>query len=331
VSSLGTAFRAPTVASVLRRARVARHAQDFAVLLTIVLISLYTALREDSFFTWANLFNVLGQTSVLGILAVGMTIVMISGGIDLSIGSLVSLTGVIGGTWIAHGNSFWWVLPATVAIGGGVGTATGTLIARSRVQPFVVTLGGLSLLQGLALLVVHGQQVSLFVEGPFNGIGSGSVGRMPISAIIMLGVFVVAYVALTYTRIGRNLYSIGGNETAAYLSGLRVDLYKIGVYGVLGALGGLASIILASRIGGALPLMGSGLELQAIAAVVIGGVALTGGRGTVVGGLLGVALLGVIQDALNLLSIQTYYQTMIVGIIIIAAVVTSRAQRAARV
>lgn len=306
------------------------HLQGSAVLATIVVIGAITAARTDTFLTGSNLTNLLGQIAVLGILATGMSIVMITGGIDLSIGSLVSLTGVIGGQWMAEGNSFWWVLPATIAIGAAVGSATGFVIAKSRVQPFVITLGGLSLLQGLALLVVHGEQVSLFTEGAFDVLGSGEWIGIPVPAFVMFAVLLVAYIVLTFTRVGRNLYSIGGNETAAYLAGINVDRYKIAVYGVLGGLGGLASMILASRIGGALPLMGAGLELQAIAAVVIGGVSLLGGRGTVIGGMLGVLLLGVIQNSLNLLSIQTYYQTIIVGGIIIVAVVTSRGQRAAR-
>lgn len=322
----------PLALSALGHRRVLQYLQEgSAVAIAIVLVAAFTALRSDTFLTSANLVNVLSQVSVRGTLAIGMSIVMIAGGIDLSIGSLVSLAGVAGGSWLADGGQFWFVLPATIALGVTVGAISGVAIARSRVQPFILTLGGLSVFQGLALLHVHGQQIALFLPpGAFNDLGSGRWLGIPISGWIMIGLLAAAWAGMRYTRVGRNLYAIGGNETAAYLAGIRVDVYKVATYALMGALSGLAALILASKVAAAEPTMGAGLELQAIAAVVIGGVALTGGRGTVVGGMLGVVLLGVIQNSLNLLSIDAAYQSIVVGLIIVIAVVGSRDQRSAR-
>lgn len=310
--------------------RLLARLQRSGVLVAIVVVAALTALNSDTFLTSANLLNILSQTSVLAVLAVGMSVVMIMGGIDLSVGSLVSLAGVVGGSWLADGVSFWLVLPATVALSAAVGALSGFVIAKSRVQPFILTLGALSVFQGLALLRVDGQQVALFITGPFDELGSGSLVGVPLSGAIALATLAAATVGMRYTRVGRNLYAIGGNETAAYLAGVNVDRYKVCAYALLGALSGLAALMLASKIGAALPTMGLGLELQAIAAVVIGGVALTGGRGTVVGGALGVLLLGVIQNSLNILNVQAAYQNIVVGLIIVIAVVASADQRLER-
>lgn len=323
--------RLPRASASLGNLNVIFRLQRSGVGLAIIAVAAFTALNSDAFLTKANLLNILSQTSVLGILAIGMAIVMIMGGIDLSVGSLVSLAGVYGGTWLAHGDSFWWVLPATMGMGAALGAISGLIIAKSRVQPFILTLGGLSIFQGLAIQHVGGRQVALFITGPFEELGTGTwLGGIPLSGVIMLGILVVAWAGMRYTRVGRNVYAIGGNETAAYLAGIPVDRYKVCAYALLGGLSGLAALMLASKIGAALPTMGVGLELQAIAAVVIGGVALTGGRGSVIGGVLGVLLLGVIQNSLNLLNIEAAYQSVVVGLIIVVAVVSSRQQRSAR-
>ena len=301
-----------------------RQRQNQAVLITILAICVITTLINPVFIKPTNLINIMRQISILGIVASGMTILMISGGIDLSVGAALSFAGVICGRILASGYGELTAVVAGVAVGALVGLVNGTIVAKTRVQPFIATLGMMSILQGGALLVTRGRQIPNLDGAFFASLGGGMIGFIPVPVIILLTVVLTSHFLLQYTKWGRRWYALGGNEETAFLSGVNVNRYKVSVYVITGVCVGIAAVTLASRIGAALPLMGSGYELQSIAAVVIGGVSLTGGRGNMLGAFLGVLLLGVISNSLNMLNVSAFFQTMAVGVIILLAVIANQ-------
>lgn len=298
--------------------------QYLAVLLTLSVICLITAIFSDAFLTPTNLINVMRQIAILGIVSSGMTMLMISGGIDLSVGTTISLAGVTCGWVLSHGYGEVAAVLTGILVGALVGLVNGVIVTKTRVLPFISTLAMMSILQGLALIVTGGRQIPNLGGKFFGPIGDGMIGFVPMPVVIMLTVVLLSGFLLRFTRWGRNWYSIGGNEETAYLSGINVVGLKIGVYVLNGLFAGIAAVTLASRIGAALPLMGSGYELQSIAAVVIGGVALSGGRGGMLGAFLGVLLLGVISNSLNMLNVSSFYQYIAVGGIILIAVIANQ-------
>jgi ribose transport system permease protein len=298
--------------------------QNLAVLVTLVLVCVGTAVLNPIFITPTNLINVVRQIAILGIVSSGMAMLMISGGIDLSVGTTVSLAGVITGRVLAAGIGEIPAILSGLLVGSLVGLVNGLIVAKTKVQPFISTLGMMSVLQGFALIVTNGRQIPNLGGPLFEPIGGGMVGIIPVPVILLFAVVLASHLMLRYTRWGRNWYAIGGNEETAFLSGINVNQLKVAVYILNGLLAGLAAVILTSRIGAALPLMGSGYELQSIAAVVIGGVALTGGRGNILGAFLGVLLLGVISNSLNMLNVSSFYQNISIGMIILIAVIANQ-------
>ncbi len=307
-----------------RRLGQVRQRQNQAVLITILVICVITTLINPVFIKPANLINIMRQISILGIVASGMTILMISGGIDLSVGAALSFAGVVCGRVLAGGYGELTAVFAGVAVGALIGLVNGTIVAKTRVQPFISTLGMMSILQGGALLVTGGRQIPNLDGDFFASIGGGMLGFVPVPVIVLLTVVLVSHFLLQYTKWGRRWYALGGNEETAFLSGVDVNRYKVSAYIITGVCVGIAAVTLASRIGAALPLMGSGYELQSIAAVVIGGVSLSGGRGNILGAFLGVLLLGVISNSLNMLNVSAFFQTMAVGVIILLAVIANQ-------
>jgi ribose/xylose/arabinose/galactoside ABC-type transport system permease subunit len=298
--------------------------QNLAVIVTLVLICLLTSILNPVFITPTNVVNVLRQIAFLGIVASGMTMLMISGGIDLSVGTTLSLAGVVTGKILASGYGEFAAILAGLSTGTLVGLVNGLIVAKTRVQPFISTLGMMSVLQGLALIVTDGRQIPNLGTPLFKPIGSGMVGFVPVPVIILFTIILLSHLLLRHTKWGRNWYAIGGNEETAFLSGINVNAHKVAVYVLNGLFAGIAAVALTSRIGAALPVMGSGYELQSIAAVVIGGVALTGGRGTIFGAFLGVLLLGVISNSLNMLNVSSFYQNISIGTIILLAVIANQ-------
>lgn len=304
---------------------VRTHRSKFALLLVIALIVVIAAAGSDVFFTWQNFENILVQISIVGILACGTTLLMVSGGIDLSIGSAVSLTGVVAGYLMTHGWSIALAIGASVLLAVLIGVVIGTLVSFSTSHPFILTLGMLTLLQGLALLVSN---------VPISGLPNsyldwvdGTVLGLPLLVVAFLVCAISVHLILSMTSFGRWLYAIGGSESAAELAGIRVKLVKVGLYGLNGLFVGIAAALMVGQLSSASPDMGSGLELAAIAAVAVGGTPLAGGRGGVLGTLLGVLLLGLIANALNLLSITGNLQYVIQGMVIIVAVMAQRGSR----
>lgn len=298
--------------------------QNLAVLATLIAVCVITTILNPVFINPVNLINVMRQIAILGIVSSGMTMLMISGGIDLSVGSAISLAGVITGTVLRNGYGQGTAVLVGILVGALIGLVNGLIVAKTRVQPFISTLGMMSVLQGAAHLVTGGRQIPNLGGSFFEFIGGGSVGPVPVPVILLIAVVLLCHFLLRYTRWGRNWYAIGGNEETAFLSGIDVNAHKVAVYVITGLLVGIAAVTLTSRIGAALPLMGSGYELQSIAAVVIGGVALAGGRGNMLGAFLGVLLLGVISNALNMLDVSSFFQYVTVGGIILVAVIANQ-------
>jgi ribose transport system permease protein len=291
----------------------------------VVLVAVASATSE-SFLTESNLTNLLRQMVTTGLLALGMLIVILTGGIDLSVGSIVGFAGIMAAGLVAD-------LPVPVAMalavvaGAGFGVINGVLVARFRLAPFVVTLAALTTIRGLTY--VYSETPITPVEVNFLWLGTETVGPIPVAAIIMLAAFAIAWVFLRRTPAGRAIVAIGGNEEAVRLAGISVQRHVLLAYAISGFCAGLAGVILASRVGIAQPSVGVAFELNAIAACVIGGASLAGGRGSVIGTLGGVLLLGLIDNLLTLYDVQSYWQQVLKGLII-ALVVLARRQEEAR-
>lgn len=295
--------------------------------LVIVLIALIvvTSIGSDAFLGANNLINVLRQVSVLAVIATGLTILMISGGIDFSMGSNAAVTMGLIAQLISQGT------PTPIALGVGLGCATligvvnGLVVSFTTVAPFVVTLATATLLDGLALLIINGMSVSSGIA--LSGFGNGAALGIPYLLITAGVVCALAGVMLRHTAFGRQVFAMGGNEDTARLAGIPVLRNKIVLYGLTGFLAGLAGVMLLARIGASSPGIGGlTLELQAVAAVVIGGTLLSGGKGGILGTVLGVLLLGVLANALNLLGVSSYFQQMAVGAVLLVAAVANALQ-----
>jgi ribose transport system permease protein len=276
------------------------------------------------FLTISNLLNIAEQATIIAIIAVGMTFVIITGGIDLSVGSVLAFAGVVMASVLHSGLPL--PLALVVGLGAGLlcGLVNGLLITVGRLPPFIATLGMMSVARGAALMFTEGRPISGFSES-FRSLATGEVLRVPAPVIIMIGVYVIAHFVLRRTKLGRYTYAIGGNEEAALLSGINVKLYKTMVYGLAGLLSGLAAILLTARLNSAQPIAGMSYELDAIAATVIGGTSLLGGEGTVVGTLIGALIMAVLRNGLNLLGVSSFIQQIVIGTVIIVAVLIDMA------
>lgn len=299
-------------------------------LIGLLIIVIVLSLLSDRFFTVSNLLNVARQVSINTLLGVGMTFVILTGGIDLSVGSILALAGALGAGMLATGdNSTLLVVLYSCLIGLLAGTLNGTIIAYGRVAPFIATLATMTLFRGGTLIYTEGRPVRAVAEG-FNILGGGYIGPLPTPVIITAVVVVIAWFVLTHMTPGRRIFALGGNEEATILSGIKTNRYKIMVYSLSGLLAGLAGVILTSRLLSAQPTAGVGYELDAIAAVVIGGTSLTGGQGGVIGTLIGALIIGVIDNGLNLLNVSSFYQQAVKGLIILIAVLLDRRNATAR-
>jgi ribose/xylose/arabinose/galactoside ABC-type transport system permease subunit len=304
-----------------------RHWQP-AYTLAVAVVSLMGALAvaRPVFLNVANLVNLLRQISINGILAIGVTYVLLTGGVDLSLGSVVALSGVAAASF-AHPGQYGLLVPVLLGIltGAACGAVNGALVTRGRVAPFIATLGMMTAARGLALLASGGRPVSN-LSSSFTHLGGGSIAAVPIPILLFALVSILSNVFLRNMRLGRYIYAVGGNENAARASGVHVRTVKMTAYTVCGALAGLAGVVLASRITTGQPNAAVGYELDAIAAVVIGGTSLSGGTGGVGGSMLGALLIGVINNGLDLLNVSSYYQQVVKGMIIVGAVWLDRSK-----
>jgi ribose transport system permease protein len=289
--------------------------------LAFVVLVIVAALTSDAFLTEANFTNLLRQMVTTGLLSLGMLVVILTGGIDLSVGSIVALTGIMA-AGLAADLPVPLAMAVAVVVGVACGSANGALIARFRLAPFVVTLGALTTIRGLAF--VYSETPVTPTEVGFLSLGTNNIGPVPIAAIVMLAAFALVWVFLTRTPAGRALIAIGGNREAVRLAGIGVSRHLLLAYAISGFCAGLAGVILASRVGIAQPSVGVGFELNAIAACVIGGASLAGGRGSVLGTLGGVVLLALIDNLLTLYNVQSYWQQVLKGLIIVFVVLARR-------
>jgi ribose/xylose/arabinose/galactoside ABC-type transport system permease subunit len=316
-----------------RRVDWSSYASQFGALIVLIVIVVIFWIVEPAFFTERNIFNVLRQVSIYGLLGIGMTFVILTGGIDLSIGSLLALAGLVA-AWVykvgvyllfagspEQAESF--ALPAAIATAVGIGIAgglvQGSAVRWLKVPPFIVTLGGLAAFRGLALLFSSGQPISTFRED-YSFWGQGMVGPVPVPVIIYLVFAVLAGIVLRLTRYGRHVYAVGGNQEAARLSGLNIGNVLMSVYVISGFFAGFCGFLLSSRLNSSEAVAGVGYELTVIASVVIGGTSLFGGEGGIFGTVIGILLIGVLNNGLTLMNVSPYLQQVLIGLIIVFAV-----------
>ncbi|MBI4427689.1 MAG: ABC transporter permease, partial [Ignavibacteriales bacterium] len=285
----------------------------------LLALSLTFSLLSPYFFTLSNLVIIVQQSTIIAIIAAGMTFVVISGGIDLSVGSMLAFSGLVMADMVHGGFPLPFVLLAGLFIGYFAGAVNGTLIAYAHLPPFIVTLGTMSVYRGATLMYAGGGSISGF-EASFRGIAQGEILNIPYPVVVMILVYVLSHIILTRTKLGRYTYAIGGNEEAAILAGINVRLQKTTLYGICGMLSALSGVLLTARLNSAQAVAGTMYELDAIAATVIGGTSLLGGIGTVVGTLVGALIMGVLRNGLNLLNVSSYVQQLIIGSVIIMAV-----------
>lgn len=288
-----------------------------------LLIAVVSSLNPN-FFTIDNFLNIFRQTSINTIIAIGMTFVILIAGIDLSVGSVLALSGAVAASLISKDISVYIVVPLILCFGAGLGLVNGALVAFGKVQAFMATLIMMLMLRGLTMIYTNGRPITTgFSDNAdtFSSIGTGFIWGIPVPVWLMLLLFGIGWYVLSQTRIGRYIYALGGNESATALSGININRVKLFVFAVSGLLAALAGLIVTARLGSAQPTAGSGYELDAIAAVVVGGTSLMGGKGRIFGTLIGALIIGFLSNALNLLNIDSYYQLVAKALVILAAVI----------
>ncbi|CCU77845.1 Ribose ABC transport system, permease protein RbsC (TC 3.A.1.2.1) [Halanaerobium saccharolyticum subsp. saccharolyticum DSM 6643] len=292
----------------------------------IGLLILVTVLSFMSpyFLTIPNLLNVVRQVSIIAIISFGMTMVILTGGIDLSVGSMLAFSGAVtAGMIVNSGLNVFVAILIGLAAGTALGLFNGIAVAKAKLPAFIVTLAMMTVARGFTLIYTNGRPISGFDE-TFRFFGAGYLGRIPVPVIIMFILLFIIYILLKKTPLGRYIYAIGGNEKATKLSGINTDRIKIAVYALNGFLAAVSGIILTSRLNSAQPMAGEGYELDAIAAVVLGGTSLSGGSGGVVGTIIGALIIAVLNNGLNLLNVSSFYQLVAKGAVILLAVFLDR-------
>ncbi len=293
----------------------------------LIIVSILMGFASDNFFSVDNLLNVLRQVSIVGILAVGMTFVILTGGIDLSVGAVMALAGTLmAGVMVNMGFPGPIGLVVALGVGIGLGLFNGALVAWGRMPSIIVTLATMGIARGFGLIYSGGYPIS-GIPSWISWFGIGRVGNIPVPVIVMVVVYALAWVLLERTAFGRQVYAIGGNETAAQLSGVKTRRVKLAVFAISGLTAAIAALVLTGRLMSGQPNAGVGFELDAIAAVVLGGTAISGGRGLILGTLIGAVLLGILNNGLNLMGINPYLQDVIKGLIILLAIYIGREWR----
>ncbi|MBM7556564.1 ribose transport system permease protein [Halanaerobacter jeridensis] len=305
-----------------------KSATQFKTGLGLLGIIVVLSLSSEYFLTVTNLFNIVTQTSINALLAFGMTFVILSGGIDLSVGSVMAVASAVTAGLLTSGMNMVIAIIGGLIAGTGLGLFNGLVISRLAMPAFIVTLAMKSIARGLTLIYTDGRPISGFNDA-FQFLGGGKVGPIPVPVIILVIVLTICYIVLKKTPFGRYVYAIGGSEEAAELSGIKTKVIKTTVFAISGFMASLSGIVLASRLNSAQPTAGTGYELDAIAAVVLGGTSLTGGRGGITGTLIGALIMGVINNGLNLLNVSSFYQLVAKGTVILLAIYLDRRSKQA--
>ncbi|MCY6369150.1 ABC transporter permease [Clostridium ganghwense] len=307
------------------------------ILLGFAILCCVIGTLSENFFTVDNWLNILVQSSIVGIIAVGMTFVIITGGIDLSVGSILAFSAITGGILMKQGMAIPLAILISLLIGTAIGLFNGVCTTKFKVPAFIVTLATMSVFRGFSMVISDGKNQALSTSKSVNAvlyqnfksfskIGS-KVGEVPIPIIIMIIIFIIGYYVLQYTTFGRNLYAIGCNREATKFSGVNIVKIETLAYTITGLLCAISGVVLNARLGVALPNAGIGYEMDAIGGVVIGGASLAGGEGTITGTLLGVLIIGVLNNGLNLLNVNPFYQQVVKGAVILAAVLVDQYKR----
>jgi ribose transport system permease protein/inositol transport system permease protein len=301
----------------VRKSRI--NWNDMGIILTLIAMIVFFSLSTKSFLSARNFTNIVRQISVVGICAVGMTMVILTGGIDLSIGSVIGLTSAIAAVMMSGGLPIWLSALTALALGVAIGFANATCINYLKIPPMITTLAMMISLRGAVYLITGGMPVYGIPEA-FKVLGQGTIGIFPISSLIMIAVFAFGYVLLGRTPFGRRIYGIGGNVETARLSGVNVkkELYKM--YMLVGLLGALAGLILTSRINSGQPSSGDGYEMDIITAVVLGGVSVSGGEGKLGKVIIGVVFMGVLANGMMMMNVSEYWQRVVKGLVLLVAV-----------
>ncbi|WP_186431604.1 ABC transporter permease [Clostridium sp. BSD9I1] len=296
----------------------------FKSLLGLIVLCVIISIAAPRFLNINNILNVLTQVSVNAILAIGMSFVILTGGIDLSVGSTLALVGAIAATFAKSSNGGILVpLLIAIVLGAIIGLFNGIFVSKGKMQAFIVTLASMTIFRGATYVYTNGTPIS-GISGNFINIGNKKIAGIPMPVLIIFLVFIIAWYILTQTRYGRYVYALGGNEDSARLSGINTDKVKTLVYVISGITAALAGVIVTSRVGSASPNAGSGFELDAIAAVVLGGTSLSGGEGSITGTLIGAMIIGVLNNGLNLMNVSPYYQSIVKGAVILFAILLDK-------
>jgi len=301
-----------------RAIELLRARREATVLAMLIVVFVVLSFASPFFLTPRNLSNVAQQISVVGIVALGQALVIIAGGIDLSVGSIIGLAAVSGAMLSASTGSPFIGLVGSIALGAFVGLLNGALVTFGRINPFITTLGTLSVARGAALLVTNGSPQRF--DNWAAWLGHGRIGLVPVQFLILVVLTVLVWIFATQTRWGRNVYAVGDSARAAKLAGIDVTATRILVFTISGSLAGLGGLLLGGLLTNANPNLGLGYELDVIAAVILGGVALTGGRGAIGGVVIGATLIGLLRNAFVLLNVSGYWQTIAIGLVVILAV-----------
>ena len=299
-------------------------ASNYTILMMFIIFCIIMIFASEYFATWRNIRNILRQTSINGLLSIGMTFVILTGGIDLSVGSVLAFGGVVSASLVSKasgGEIYSPTVAIMAAMGVGIimGGITGILVAKWKVAPFVASLGMLSVARGLTYIYTDGMPIPK-IDRAFLFIGKGSVLGLPMPVFIFAIVVLISYIVLKKTRYGRYIYAVGGNEQSARISGINTKFIIFSVYVISGLLAAFGGAILTARTTAGLPQAGQSYELDAIAAVVIGGTSLKGGQGSLVGTVIGALIIGVVNNGLDILGVSSYYQQVVKGSIIVIAV-----------
>lgn len=319
-NELITASQPPAIS---RSSRLRYALVQYGIVVALLVLGGILSVLSPVFLTFDNFIQILLQAAINTIIAVGMTFVIITAGIDLSVGSTAALAGMVAATLMKSGTLWPLAIVVALLVGLAVGLVNGLLITQLRITPFIVTLGMLSVVRGLALIYSDGRPVFGFPQD-FNQAFGGSLGPLPMPVVIAGLLAGIAYVILKYTRLGEYTYSIGGNQEATRLSGVNVKRYLTMIYMISGFCAALAGVVLAARLRSAEPIAATGYELDAIAATVMGGTSLFGGEGGIIGTILGALLISTLRNGLNLLNVQSFYQQLAIGLVIILAVALDR-------
>ena len=298
-------------------------------LIGLFLLVIVITLLNPSFLSINNLFNVLRQVSISALIAFGMTFVILTGGIDLSVGSTLALTGAVAASLLASGMDPIIAMGIALILGLILGAINGVIITKGKVAPFIATLATMTIYRGLTLVYTEGRPISGLGDSmTFQLFGKGYFFGIPVPVVTMILAFAVLYFILHKTTFGRRVYAVGGNEEASRLSGINPDRVKIAVYAITGLLAAMSALILTSRLNSAQPTAGDSYELDAIAAVVLGGTSLTGGKGWIFGTLVGALIIGVLNNGMNLIGVSSFFQQVVKGIVILLAVLIDRKKTA---